>query len=375
MKCSANKNKFFLLTILLFISTSIFTSCHDAIFDMIDKEVKLESNGIMGDIHSIVPFGDFLYCANGKALYKKTNESSNSTGNYNEQWEKVSTTDLSGTIEFLASDNNYLYALTYTFSENASSYNVVSEIKCFYSSDGESFTEIDFSSTGISENYLNTTSYVKLFDNQASLDSGNRKAYIRLTTDDKNGVFYTLNGESYTVATEACKDSSSSTSPNSAVYFNGKTYFFEAYDATANDSYMYYATGNSSTLYYSDGSTENSVSPAVGSIYSLALTSDYLILGTSTGIKRLSLTSGVPASSATTFSSNASSILTNRIYMLYILNPSVAEGADDEYACMTIYGTLSSATDSFSETGLYAFYPNRGTWNRDGTADTSSSGN
>ena len=62
--------------------------------------------------------------------------------------------------------------------------------------------------------------------------------------------------------------------------------------------------------------------------------------------------------------------------MVFILDPSKNEDSavngTDEYAASTIYGSISSSSDSIENVGLYAFYPGRffnqtsGGWNRDG---------
>ena len=52
--------------------------------------------------------------------------------------------------------------------------------------------------------------------------------------------------------------------------------------------------------------------------------------------------------------------------MVFVLDPTKPEGQTDEYASMMIGGSLTSSQDTFSETGLYAFYPSRHVWNRDG---------
>ena len=58
-----------------------------------------------------------------------------------------------------------------------------------------------------------------------------------------------------------------------------------------------------------------------------------------------------------------------------MLDQSKPEASSDEYAWMTIHYSITSSSLSFDEIGLYSFYPERGTWNRDGTADDSSDGN
>ena len=97
------------------------------------------------------------------------------------------------------------------------------------------------------------------------------------------------------------------------------------------------------------------------------MTNDHLLLGTSSGIYRVQIgEDGKPASSVSDFNNNAQTLLTSKIPCLYVLDSSKNESETDEYASLVIQGYLSSSSDSFDETGLYAYYPGRGNWNRDG---------
>ncbi len=354
------KNYIFLM--LCSLLSCLFLSCHDDIYNMITREVASE-DGLSGDIRSIVPFKNYLYLTNNN-IYRKTAASSNSTGQYNGQWAKVSSNLDDYTVLFLASDATYLYALTTTWEEDEDeSETVEAGRQLWYSTDGTSWTEISISYTSSTPSNLR-----KLFDNQDQDSTGtyvvptsNRKAYI--TYYDGSWHTRELNG-----ATTPSSDKVSGSTYIQAAYNNG-TAFTTNYALCAGNGYLYWAE-NGSTLYYGTGSSlssSGSVDLDHGTILSLAATTDYLLVGTTSGITRVALSNGVPASSTSSFGdNNADSLLTSRVPLLYIRNKEVAEEADDEYGAMVIYSYISSSNDTFSEVGLYAYYSGRGSWNRDG---------
>ena len=349
---------------------TLFSSCHDNIYEMISKEVALESNGITGDIRSIVPFKNNLYLTNG-FLYKKTGLSSTETGQYNKQWAKISTSGIDcDMIIYIASDEDYLYALTADYEEDEDDgENVEASHALYCSSDGSSWSKVDTSA-------FTSLKIRKVFDNQVqSYTAGSgvntasgRTAYLRVADSGT----YKLNGTTAPAI-------ESSTEYCIAARLNGTDNFNSSYALAANDKFLYWSS-NGSTLYWGTytASATGSVDLDDGSIYSISVTSSHLLLGTSSGIKRVAIdSSGVPSSSTEDFSgdNNAESLLTNRIYLTYVLDQSEQEASSDEYAWMTIHYSITSSSLSFDEIGLYSFYPGRGTWNRDGTADDSSDGN
>ncbi len=350
------------ITVLSIATLFLAISCHDPIFYMISQEV-VQEEGLQGDINSMVKFGSNLYVANGR-IYKKTAESSTSTGLYNGQWSESSTSGINGFVFFLATDNNYLsstvtvnkylYALAYQFTaDNDKSLNRPSHIRLYASSDGSSWTQVNISTlTGLSNgNDSYGQGAARIFDNKEG------SAYIRLYNGETPTV-YTLNGIGV--------PTSSSAPANSLGAAN--TQFWTS-PAICYANSKYYFAHNSKTLYYSSTGTSDtttSVELDCGDIQSIAATSDYLILGTNKGIARVKLNSGIPESHITNFPNNAESLVTGIVPMVFVLNSGAAEGQTDEYASMTVGGSLSSSPDTFDETGLYAFYPSRGVWNRDG---------
>lgn len=366
-----SKIPFFAVMIALCIPLS---SCHDNIYGMIEMEVVQET-GINGDISKIVPFNGNLWFTNRK-LYKKDATPSDTTGKYNNQWSLVEAKCNDVPLEqiiTLASDGSYLYCYTIEWKESTDDSVFTAYRRRFYSStDGETWTQIDVSSvTGSgdsSDSYIENSLVATIFDNKAG-DGGSsfsgRKAFAKLWNPSGGAegkgalVVYELNGTSLGSATDAA-----STVYNS-VYFNGSTIFGDCMGMAANGTHVYKTSG-SSVQYSSDGSTWESVDFGKGIICTIALTADYIIFGTTSGVYRAALNSGVPSSELTDFTNNAQSLLTSRVTGLYVLDSSKNDGESDEYGSMNIVGYLSSSADTFKEVGLYAYYPGRGVWNRDG---------
>ena len=358
------------LTLFAVISPLLICGCHDNIYWMIEQEVRREE-GISGDVRAIIPFKGNLYCANNH-LYKKTISPSTSTGSFNGQWQKVST-GLKNIIT-IAADDTYMYCYTIEWQESSSdSVNVAGARTLYMSTDGSSWTPIDL----ISVTGSTTTSYaMTIFDNQVgngSLTSSSvRVAYARIKKSSGDYAIYKLNGGTLSAATPSSVVSGSATEAVKAVHAGSGDVFSNYSALAANAHYIYYSKDSSSLWYGTGSGTDSSVDLGGGKIYSIACTANYLILGTSSGIARVAIDSnGVPASSLSSFSNNAQTMVTSMCPLIYVTDSSINEGSGDEYAAMTISGYISSSPDTFKEVGLYAYYPGRGVWNRDGTSDKS----
>jgi hypothetical protein len=394
-KTNSVKKIFLLYTVLAIFSALIFSSCHDDLYGAINSEVQLEKNGLQGDVVSFIHYKNSIVLANGY-IYYKTNQPSSVTGKKNGQWNKAASPDYTkgdydvpATTYFLASDENHLYALTYVWMEDEDDGNNTPKSAKLYVTDGDpesglSWTQIDLSSLGVTDYSFGNVKV--LFDNQkvswtgttASLSG--RNAYARIRTSSKSAYkIYKLNGTG--APTEVSITASNSigsdeTNSISACSFNGNDYFSQYYSMAANDSYIYitktkstssgHVSGDSSIYYSSDGSNFAEADVDEGSILSLAFTADYVLIGTSGGLYRVPLYGGIPAGGSKKFSNNGNSIITEYVFKVFVLDSSKAEGQTDEYAVSTIYGSISSSSDAWSDTGLYAYYPSRDEWNRDG---------
>lgn len=444
----------------LFLSAAVlsglFVSCHDNIFELINKEVKLEKNGLNGD-NVITRYADYLISCNGHIYYKTAKPSDEyykETHEYNKQWKKTDSPDTSkidyvpASTHFVASSGSTLYALVYSWYETKSGSIDVKTKNIWYT------TSTDLSSPSWEK--LETGEDIKdirvIFDNKA-VDSSGRKAYASMysSTDEKYHV-YELSGGSASPISEGTNGASSNTI--NAVYFpkDGQTYFSDYYAMAANNTYIYYSTSagssTSSQIRYADSygtydsytsvsvssdsnpaekglyeknddaysltadttvqdgknyykkesrtgyilSAESKPAAAVscdaGGILSMALTKDYMLLGTTSGLARTRFVmekdaegnetttcTYIPSASKSSFANNGGSIISEYVYTVFTRNPEAYEMDDDEYCSSTINGSVAASSDSWEDAGLYAYYPGRGTWNRDGTSDSSSHGN
>ncbi len=371
-----------------------FSSCHDDIYGAINNEIELNSSGLQGDMHSIIHYRDYILTSNGYIFYK-TNEPSSETEKHNGEWHKAASpttrkgdNGIPATTYFLASDNEYLYALTYIWAENDDGENEpkTAEIYATNSSDLEnlSWTKVASISGG---DYSFGNAKV-IFDNKYfsvaddnSVELGSREAYARIRSSSSSEYkIYRLNGSNVPTELSGAKfvdSSSTETNAISACYFNGETYFSKYYGMTSNSHCLYYTktctTSNNvdtdSRLYYITASApESYVSPDVGGLLSIAATKDYILLGTTSGIARAKIdeTTGIPDGSTPKMPKNGDSVISEYVFMVFALNPNKNEGETDEYAASTIYGSIRSSSDSWDDTGLYAWYPSRPEWNRDG---------
>ncbi len=394
-KIILTKINIILLSSIAFLFSLISISCHEPIFNMVMQEVKLEENGINGAIVSFTRGGNYLWLANGK-LYAKDKTPSSISKKYNEQWKEIKRPSMTSTTEgtssvtkYIATDSANIYILSFSFDENSNGANSVNK-KYLHTaplSGGEnlSWSEIDVS--GLTEN--KSLNIKVIFDNQA-LDDSNRKAYI--TISDK---VYLLNGTLTPTQVTGNVIESDAKDIMNAIYFpgDGNTYFSKYYAMTANDKYIYYAatsTNNShvsgtSKIFYAngwnngkfttDGGEVKSVACDAGAILDIAVTKNYLLLGTSSGLAHVPLSSNIPSDKKTKFSNNGDSIISEYVFRLFVLEPEKEEEKTDLYCTSFIYGSITGSSDVFDETGLYSFYPDRGNWNRDGTADRTTGGN
>ena len=378
-----------------------FSSCHDDIYGAINNEIELNSSGLQGDMHSIVHYKDYIFTCNGKIFYK-TSLPSSVTGIHNGGWKSTAPTtsekgdnDIPATTYFLASDSEYLYALTYIWVENDDGENEPKTATIYATNSdpatGLVWTKVENISGG---NYSFENAKVifdnKYFsvadDNSVSIDK--REAYARIrATSGTAYKLYKLKGSSAPteISGETFVDEASNeTNAISACYFNGKNYFSRYYGMTSNANCLYYTktytrsnnVNRNSSLYYitASESSEQSVDLDAGGLLSIAAAKDYILLGTSGGLERVAInqTTGIPNDDTTKMAGNGGSVISEYVFMVFVLNPNKLEGSDnqtlgtDEYAASTIYGSIRSSSDSWDDTGLYAWYPEKKEWNRDG---------
>ncbi len=263
---------------------------------------------------------------------------------------------------------------------------------------------------------------LKIFDNQAVSDA-DKNAYVVLLCDrnakgDEETKLYKLNGNEAPVEIPAGTNNSlnkntivdvtsgSSANPEysprcsiSAVNYKGNDYFFEYTGVIADSNYLYFSPNNNK-VYVADGwdpskrivkvsgilksysienygftlngETAKTVSINCGNILSLGITNDMLLLGTESGIAHVSFDSErIPGTDRPVFATNAASVLHSpyNVISLFVFDSTKNELDNDLYAANEYPGYYSTSTTAlFEDIGLWAYYPSRGNWNKDGTS-------
>lgn len=310
----------------IFLSISIaaavfgFTSCYDAIFYNIRKELPLEDGVINGYTNSIVRYQEpdeteFLYLHNGNVYYKQISEDDDKTkltkNQDHDKWTKDSSApegisysyfdqEFSGTYSCkLASDSNYVYLLGATPEyDESSSRNILKNFKlyCYSKANGwKSVEQINtilkqYESTLDDDKYMMDSS-IQLFCTNAPQNE-HRKAYIRIgggspyyswmsdkqtygsdfTSEVINCGIIELNGTDTDIAnvvplgdgkigtlekTGAGKDTTSAVYANNTVYF--LDYLASSTNETKNKEADYIYLGNGKTLYWFETASVSSV--------------------------------------------------------------------------------------------------------------------
>lgn len=391
----------------LICAMALFASCRDVIFYKIKNEVKLEDANIQGEIHKIVRFsnggGDYIYVDNGQIRYKPAESTDNDDWSKHMAGLRKLEFDYYGNkfkgvqIIKVAADSSNMYALGMEWEvDDDEGENMPKRWVLFTSTGpGTQWTEIWSLRRGdygeLKQKYLRLYGVAALFCTN-TYDAGNRKAYLRVTLPAGNvpgeTKFYELSGTSSDFSTELASSSYTyihdGESPrvngrtHDAAYFNSKVYFLNDNSDDAGigtdekpgtaASHIYYSDGN--TLYYSaNGSDWTAAAPGTsGRIISMALTSNFFILGTgSGGLFRVMNVDGVPTGRTIDFSTNADVALGSpyMIRSLYCIDPSKSELEAIIYATADFTGSRGSSTGSMDDVGLWSYYPARGNWNRE----------
>ena len=360
----------------------LFSSCQDVIYANIRKEVSLKSATVKSDIRSIIRFNDQFYCANGN-IYRKSNGA-----NYYGAWQRSSAP--SGQVLKLAADSTNIYALVGISKEDLTEgENVPVRRELWYSNDGSSWNKvtgvygsgtIPYNNSAKIETYLFCTN---------AIASANRKAYFIVRGGAAGYKAYELNGsgvsktwgsgtgETAFSTTNADEDPicNASNVSRSCVYDGSAVRFFTSTGSCTNETTTGY-DGSEKIYYYGDGGTlkwgemgSSTVKGSVGayaSVYSIGYTSDYLLVGTTSGLTHHPLTANVPGSSSRQFKTNADATLSTQYTILAILvvNPEKTELSTAIYASQNYTGSGSNSAQ-FDHICMWAYYPERGEWNRD----------
>ncbi len=180
------KNRFFaFLSAISLTAGLLFTSCYDNIYALIEKEVAIDTSGLNGDISNIVRCGDYLFLANGSIFGKKA-ETLSVGGRKN--WSRVSMPvsgasefNVSNRVQWLAADNDYVYALAIYHEEDDNGANADYRRE-IYAAKVDGFpslkwSKVDTSSITDGKSNRDTPSIKIIFDNKAN---SRRNAYANI---------------------------------------------------------------------------------------------------------------------------------------------------------------------------------------------------
>ncbi|MGP1512077.1 MAG: hypothetical protein ACTTIT_06115 [Treponema sp.] len=384
----------------------VFTGCYDAVFQSIRNEIPLEEGTVKGFINSIVRFksgsDEYLFLQNGRISYKLAKSSAH--GEWNEAANQPAgvsfnfySSSFSGTHFFgLAADTQYVYALGYEPGLNdIGGRNVPKAVKLYccktVNKEWEEVSGVNKKIaeyiTHLSSSYYMTDASIHLFCTN-SPNPANRKAYIRIggggASSAKCNTNYGTYGNGGIIQLDGTNNGTpiakgtdgAGLSTLSALFYNGKVNFLDYLAAGTNETaddatYVYYAS--SETLYsfpVSSPGTKTSASLSTSKdIISMAVTSDSILLGTNgNGIFRVTRNAaGKPASSTSSFSTNAQSVMYSPyiVRTLFCVSPDLNETATTLYASLQFRYTAQSASADYGNVGLWSYYPNRGNWNKE----------
>lgn len=403
MRKTRQFSKYIAVSLLVFIA-ALLSSCDGVIFDTIRDEVELTDAQVSGDVYSLARHTaadsrEYLFVTLGKIFKKDVNEATTS-GNgtdLDEEAKGYSTSDVGNWTQIekpgkiavtisssynSASSKSELYLLSLNWeSVDSDGENEPIDWTLYWSeNDGETWTVCTYESGDNVVVSASSYSQKSSVFGTNSVQKEHRAAFANL-----KGTVYRLNGG---VATEISSDtasyiydSDSESNLRSVSTFDGATFYFTtSYAMTSNETYssdatiLYYASGSS--VYYrkasdTDWSSAVSVS-GISSINSIAYVSGRLVAGTSSGLDNAVLgTTGdnldIPTGDSGTISANATSTLSSyyEIKTVLAIDPSKTDTATDLYASTDFDGTSSSTSATFQNVGLWAYYPERGKWNRE----------
>ena len=340
-----------------FLQLLVFSSCSGVIFHTIRDEVKLADAVVSGDCQNIIRYKDSIYVSVGKI--KTRNVSSELV---TKKTKLTGFSSPSGEVFQIAADSSNLYALSMTYEKDDDGFNSASK-RTLWTYNGGKWKSIW--SKPYNEDYETI-----LFCTNTSSEA-NRHAYFRYgkSVFELSGEELGENG----MATGSADNSTVPTASSKSCTVLGSTVYFSSANAMASNespdsesTCIYYSDGDK--VYYSkDGSNWESSDLGCDTIYSLAVTSDYLLAGTYSGIVHTPLTDWAPSSGTADFSSNADSTLSSyyEIPALLVIDSSKPELAATIFAtCLT-----SSTSASLNNVGLWSYFPNssggKGEWNRE----------
>lgn len=323
------KNNIVYLLVSLILTTFVLGCSQDPIFSDIAQEIKLDDPTVRGNVHSMVQLGNNLYATNGKIVTKPISQKAG--------WKEHSSPD--EYVTKVASDEGNLYALVTKQADKGDSYSYRVFVQSGAKEDWKEITDTSSSNSPIT-----------IFDNGDS--SGNRQAYLRDSTGVKE-----LNGNASYDELRKVSGNGASTSTVAAAAYNGTTYFADTLAFCSDGTNLFRANG--STIQYYDTTQDpwkNGPSmdeePTSFAYYKESDSSNYILVGTKSGIKKVTLSEHKPTA-VSSFGSNADTAFGTYIALNVFAFP------EEPGSC---YVSIVKKTSS-RYNGLWGYYSDRGNWN------------
>lgn len=323
------KNNIVYLLVSLILTTFVLGCSQDPIFSDIAQEIKLDDPTVRGNVHSMVQLRDNLYATNGKIVTKPISQKAG--------WKEYSSPD--EYVTKVASDENNLYALVTKQADKGDSYSY------------KVFAQVNAS--GNWTQITSSTSPITIFDNGAS--GAARFAYLR----DSSGVKQ-LNGATLYASLTSITENGAGTRTVSAAFLTSgsQTFFADTLAFCSDGTNLFKANG--STIQYGKDLTslelENGLSmdeePTSFAYYKESDSSNYILVGTKSGIKKVTLSDNKPTA-VSSFGSNADTAFGTYIALNVFAFP------EEPGSC---YVSIVKKTSS-RYNGLWGYYSDRGNWN------------
>lgn len=376
-----------------------FTACNDVIFDTIREEVELADAQIQGSIHSLVRVKDasdskeYLFLTSNPVVWRKDVNEATTNGGTDSAEDGTTTSENGHWYKFSRPGDNFVWLVSNHNGEIYSLSTILEEV----TDEGEvvpTGRNLKYYDTSAPEKEWQTVT-IESGEETASSSNLNMKNYIFCTNTPKNenryafarldGKIYKLEGGKATLIEESSSYHFPLDDSSEPVYseirgvatFDGSNFYFTNSPATtSNETYetsatmLYYASGT--TVYYRAAGDAQWSSKSSGSdaVYSIAVTTDKILLGTTDGLDNVTLDEDkIPTGNSVSPSANASSTLTSsyEITKLLVIDPSKKDTETDIYAASNFTGSPSSTTATRKNSSLWSYYPEpgRGKWNRE----------
>lgn len=334
---------------------ALFTGCYNPVFSDIRKEVKLNDASVVGSISHLARVGyngkEYLFAAPGVLYFSQLD-----AGSENSDWYLCDISNFS-TVKYDAMNRVSNGEKVIQVAADSTSVYIVTE---YY----ESGDEIEVSGRKLYKASI------------AEALSKGSQTWTDITPSDKKpkSIFCTNEEGGSTEAYIACTDGNTYelpglTNPVSSTYLGavkfGGTKFHTTSAITTNGTMLYKSSGSYGEIDYSSDGTNFSPTKLEleAKVMSLAVCGNYLIVGTSKGIKKVRLsTSGAPEA-VVHWSTNAESAI-SKVYEVKCLL-SVNSSLSDTDGCVYAGVDFTGSGGSFKNVCLWSYEPSRGNWNRE----------